>query len=158
MMTGRGQEVDCIVGLEIGADDFMTKPCNPRELVARLRAILRRTRPRQGPASNHADPERIVLGDIDLDVGTRTVLRNGEPLELTAAEFNLLEMLLRAAGRVVTREQLAEKVLHRILTSQDRSLDVHASNLRRKLGRKYGGVERIQTVRSVGYIYAVPAG
>jgi len=156
MVTGRDQEVDRIVALEIGADDFMSKPCNPRELVARVRAILRRTRNRPASGMTLPEPQRIVLGDIELDRGTRTAQRNGERLPLTSAEFNFLDMLLRAAGRVVTREQLAERILGRIYTAYDRALDVHVSNLRKKLGHEYNGVERIKTVRSVGYIYAIP--
>jgi len=157
MLTARDEEVDRIVGLEMGADDYLPKPFNPRELVARARAILRRTKDRQDKGAVAFTPERILLGDIDLDMGTRVVRRNGEGLELTSVEFNILEILLRAAGRVVTREQLAESVLGRPLTAYDRSVDVHLSSLRKKLGHRYGENERIKTVRGVGYIYANPS-
>jgi two-component system response regulator CpxR len=154
MLTARDEEVDRIVGLEMGADDYLPKPFNPRELIARARAILRRTKDRhdkQGPVSL---PEVINVGDIELDTGTRVVHRSGKRIDLTSAEFGFLEMLLRAAGRVVTREQLAEGVLGRPLTAYDRSVDVHLSSLRKKLGHRVGEIERIKTVRGAGYIYA----
>jgi DNA-binding response OmpR family regulator len=157
MLTARDEEVDRIVGLEMGADDYLPKPFNPRELVARARAILRRTRNRQEKGSTPFIPEKITVGDIELDMGTRVVRRDGEVLELTSVEFNILEVLLRAAGHVVTREQLAESVLGRPLTAYDRSVDVHLSSLRKKLGHRYGEMERIKTVRGVGYIYANPS-
>jgi two-component system response regulator CpxR len=155
MLTGRNQRLDRIVGLEIGADDFLEKPCNPRELLARVRAILRRVK-------NYLDgelkpgPERIILGDIELDGGTRVVRRNGSELRLTAVEFNFLEILIRAAGHVVTREQLAQDALGRDLNAYDRSVDMHVSRLRKKLGHKYNGIDRIKTIRGVGFIYTVP--
>ena len=152
MLTARGDDVDRIVGLEMGADDYLPKPFNPRELVARIRAILRRTR-----VDTDAPPaERWVIGDIDLDKTTRIVARDGEPLALTAVEFDLLEALMRAAGRIVTREELVKAILGRDLTPYDRSIDTHVSNLRKKLGHYVDGVERIKTVRGVGYIYARP--
>ena len=157
MLTARDEEVDRIVGLEMGADDYLPKPFNPRELVARARAILRRTKDRQEKNQDPFTPEKIIVGDIELDMGTRVVRRDGVRLELTSVEFNILEMLLRAAGHVVTREELAEGVLGRTLTVYDRSVDVHLSSLRKKLGHKYGDTERIKTVRGVGYIYANPS-
>ncbi len=157
MLTARNQEVDRIVGLEIGADDFLVKPFNPRELVARVRAILRRTKPQSdGRFEDMRMPGKIVLGDIELDMGTRVVYRGGRRIELTAVEFNFLEMLLKAAGYIVTREQLSKGILGRSLTAYDRSLDVHVSNLRKKLGHQINGIDRIKTVRGIGYIYAVP--
>ena len=105
MLTARGEDVDRITGLEMGADDYLAKPCNPRELVARIRAILRRTKPARAA---DAVPETISVGDIELDPATRTVYRAGQPVDLTSVEFNLLEVLLREAGRVVTRERLGE--------------------------------------------------
>lgn len=157
MLTSRGEDVDRIVGLEIGADDYLPKLFNPRELVARIRAILRRTKPMRDGAPGSAGPERIVVGDVELDVGARTVQRASEPVSLTAAEFGFLEALLRAAGRVVTREELSRIVLDRKLSPYDRSLDVHVSNLRKKLGHAADQTERIKTVRGVGYLYAIPA-
>ena len=150
MLTARGSDVDRIVGLEIGADDYLPKPFNPRELVARIRAILRRARPAENAG---AADDRITVGDIELDRGSRSARRRGTALELTSVEFDLLELLLRAAGAVVARDALSEKVLGRKLTPFDRSIDVHVSNLRRKLGPHPDGADRIKTVRSVGYIY-----
>jgi two-component system response regulator CpxR len=155
MLTARGDDVDRIVGLELGADDYLPKPFNPRELVARIRAILRRTKPESKEVTVAPTRERISVGDVELDTGTRVVRRAGEVIELTAVEFNLLEVLLRAAGRVVTREELAKAVLGRDLAPFDRSIDVHVSNLRKKLGHHAGEVERIKSVRGVGYIYVL---
>src|SRR4029077_21128726 len=148
LLTARGEEVDRIVGLEIGADDYLPKPFNPRELLARIRAILRRSR----EATTRGPDDKLKVGDVELDPGTRRVQRAGEKIELTAVEFNLLEQLLRSAGRVVERENLAQEVLGRKLSTFDRSLDVHVSNLRKKLGDRLDGEERIQTIRGVGYI------
>lgn len=155
MLTGRNQKIDRIVGLEIGADDFLVKPCDLRELLARLRAILRRT---QNSLKNEImpAPERIVIGDIELDAGTRVVRRNREQIHLTSVEFSFLEILLRVAGHVVTREELARGALGRDLGAYDRSLDMHLSRIRKKLGHKYKGIERIKTIRGVGFVYAVP--
>jgi two-component system response regulator CpxR len=157
MLTARDEEVDRIVGLEMGADDYLSKPFNPRELIARARAILRRTKDRHDRSAAPFSPEKIIVGDIELDTGTRVVLRNGERLDLTSVEFSFLEILLRAAGHVVTREQLTEGVLGRTLTAYDRSVDVHLSSLRKKLGHKFGEIERIKTIRGVGYIYVNPS-
>jgi len=149
LLTARGEDVDRIVGLEIGADDYLPKPFNPRELLARIRAILRRSK------ETALRDNKLEVGDVELDPGTRTVHSAGKKIELTAVEFNLLEQLLRSAGRIVEREQLAEKVLGRKLSALDRSLDVHVSNLRKKLGARSDGEERIKTIRGVGYIYAL---
>jgi two-component system response regulator CpxR len=150
ILTARGDDVDRIVGLEIGADDYLAKPFNPRELVARVRAILRRSK--AGPLATAA---AVMVGDVELDPGARTVTREGETLELTAVEFSLLEALMRSAGQVVTREYLAQTVLGRRFMAYDRSIDMHVSKLRKKLGPQPGGDgERIKTVRGVGYIYA----
>lgn len=151
MLTARGEDVDRIVGLEIGADDYLSKPFNPRELVARIHAILRRARPRG--ATEIPAPEKLRVGDVELDTGARVVRRAGEPVKLTAMEFDVLEVLLRAAGRVVPREEMVREVLGRKYTPYDRSIDVHVSNLRKKLGHKVDGLERIKTVRQVGYLY-----
>ena len=154
MLTARGDDVDSIVGLELGADDYLAKPCNPRVLVARIRAILRRVANETG-ASHGADSERLQLGDIELHPGARSVQRHGEPVALTSTEYSVLEVLLRAAGEVVSKAELSERALDRELTRYDRSLDMHVSNLRRKLGPLDDGSERIQTVRGVGYLYTV---
>ena len=156
MLTARGDDVDRIVGLEMGADDYLPKPFNPRELIARTRAILRRARPGPSDATNNISPERLVLGDVELDKGTRVVTRGGEPVPLTSVEFDLLEALLRAAGQIVSREELVKSVLGRNFSPYDRSIDTHVSNLRKKLGHLVDGRERIKTIRSVGYIYAKP--
>jgi two-component system response regulator CpxR len=155
MLTARGEDVDRIVGLEIGADDYLPKPFNPRELVARIRAILRRTRHDEEPDAR--GPERVSVGDVEVDTGTRHVRRGGEPVELTNVEYELLLLLLTSAGRVVRREDLVRSVLGRELSVFDRSIDMHVSNLRKKLGHRAGPAERIKTVRGVGYIYARPA-
>jgi two-component system, OmpR family, response regulator CpxR len=150
MLTARGDDVDRIVGLEIGADDYLSKPFNPRELLARIRAILRRTHHKGGPEAF----DLLAVGDIEMDTATRTVKRSGEPLDLTVVEFDLLERLLRAAGHIAKREDLVRQVLGRALSPFDRSIDMHVSNLRKKLGHRHDGFERIRTVRGVGYIYA----
>jgi len=156
LLTARGQDVDRIVGLELGADDYLPKPFNPRELVARIRAILRRTR---GEGTEKQAPQTSVrVGDVELNPATRTVLRGGEAVDLTAVEFNLLDVLLREAGRVVTRDELAKIALGRLFSPYDRSIDMHISKLRKKLGEDGKGGERIKTVRGVGYIYAAPGG
>jgi two-component system response regulator CpxR len=159
MLTARGDDVDRIVGLEIGADDYLPKPFNPRELVARIQAVLRRVREATTTraASPHASsgaPERITVGDVEVDTGTRHVRRDGESVELTNVEYEILVILLSSAGRVVTREELVRSALGREISVFDRSIDMHISHLRKKLGRRAGEVERIKTVRGVGYIYA----
>jgi DNA-binding response OmpR family regulator len=152
MLTARGDDMERIVGLEIGADDYLPKPFNPRELVARLRAILRRA---QVPAANSKDNEKLQIEDIQLSPSSRVAARDGEDLNLTSVEFELLRELLSDAGKVVKKEDLSERVLERKLSPFDRSLDMHISNLRKKLGPRGDGSERIKTVRSVGYIYTV---
>lgn len=154
LLTARGEDVDRIVGLEIGADDYLPKPFNPRELVARIRAILRRTRATE---RGSVPPEQILhVSDIELDPGTRTVRQNGKHVELTSVEFNLLHALLREAGRVVPRERLVDIVLSRKFSPFDRSIDMHVSKIRKKLGDSEGGMDHIKTVRGVGYIFARP--
>ena len=150
MLTARGDDVNRIIGLQIGADDYLPKPFNPLELVARINAVLRRSQPQ----SDQERVEIISIGDIEMDNRTRTVRRAGESIELTVVEYSLLEKLLNAPGRILTREELVREVLRRELSPFDRSIDTHVSNLRKKLGHEVNGVERIKTVRGVGYIYA----
>ena len=152
MLTARGDDIDRIVGLEIGADDYLPKPFNPRELTARIRAILRRTT--SDTPADQALERRLHVGDVELDGGTRAITRGGQNVELTAVEFDLLEKLLRSAGQIVTREELSKQVLGRSSSPFDRSIDMHISNLRKKLGHRVDETERIKTVRGVGYIYA----
>lgn len=149
MLTARGDDVDRIVGLEIGADDYLPKPFNPRELAARIRAILRRSSSKEG-----LETARIAVGDLEMETGTRLVRRAGEIIDLTAVEYDVLEKLLRAAGQIMTREELSKQVLGRGSSPFDRSIDMHISNLRKKLGHRVGEADRIKTVRGVGYIYA----
>jgi two-component system response regulator CpxR len=156
MLTARGEDVDRIVGLEIGADDYLPKPFNPRELVARIHAILRRVRATPGAGSAPEVREPIAVGDIEMDFGTRSVRRGGQEVRLTAMEFDVLEVLLSSAGQVVSREDLVRQVLGRIYSPYDRSIDVHVSNLRKKLGHEVDGMERIKAIRQVGYLYAHP--
>lgn len=143
MLTARGEDVDRIVGLELGADDYLPKPFNPRELVARIRAILRRLEAR--PA---ATTGRVEVNGIALDPATREVFRNGEAVDLTTFEFDILEMLLRGAGRVLSRDDLMEQMYNRKATAFDRSIDMHISHLRKKLET---GRTLIKTIRGVGY-------
>jgi two-component system response regulator CpxR len=154
MLTARGDDTERIVGLEIGADDYLPKPFNPRELTARLRAILRRV---NAPADEQGDGAggKFEVDDIELSPTSRTVRRNGDELPLTSIEFDLLNVLLRSAGNIVRKEDLSEEVLERKLSPFDRSLDMHISNLRRKLGPRADGSSRIKTIRSVGYIYTL---
>jgi two-component system response regulator CpxR len=154
MLTARGEEVDRIIGLEIGADDYLPKPFNPRELLARIRAIQRRSESRGAGTSLRMRLEKLTVGDICLDPGTRTVVQHGSSVELTTVEFSLLHELLKMAGRVASREELTERVLDRKLSIFDRSIDVHVSSLRKKLGHEVNGTERIRTIRGVGYLYA----
>lgn len=156
MLSARSEEVDRILGLEFGADDYLPKPFNPRELVARIRAVLRRLKP--GSQQYGAwTPEHLELGDVELDRGTRTCRRSGEIVELTSIEFDLFEVLLRASGRVVLRKDLFRTGLDREFSPFDRSVDVHIGHLRRKLGPLPDGTQRIRTVRNAGYLYAQPA-
>ncbi len=152
MLTARGDDMERIVGLEIGADDYLPKPFNPRELVARIRAVLRRA---SGEGSDASLPEKLNVDDLELSASSRSATIDGEDIVLTSLEFDLLAALARHAGNVVKKETLSETVLERELSPYDRSLDMHISNLRKKLGLHADGSERIKTVRSVGYIYTV---
>jgi DNA-binding response OmpR family regulator len=154
MLTGRGEEPDRIVGLELGADDYLPKTFSTRELLARLRAVVRRS------ALTHVseDPRapEVVVGDLHLDPEGRVAARSDQPLSLTAVEFDLLLALAKAAGRVRTREQLLNEVADRNFDVFDRSIDVHISSLRRKLGDDPKSPRFIVTVRSAGYMMRKP--
>jgi DNA-binding response OmpR family regulator len=149
MLTARGDDTDRVVGLEIGADDYVPKPFNPRELLARMRAVLRRARPKPAAA------DRIEVGDLLVDVPSHTAELDGREIQLTSFEFRVLVVLARRAGETVTREELAGAVLpkgDKYDPSVDRSLDVHVSHLRHKLGDEAREPRRIRTVRGVGYV------
>jgi two-component system, OmpR family, response regulator CpxR len=146
MLTARGDETYRIAGLESGADDYLPKPFNPRELVARMRAVLRRK-------SAQPPPQLFTIGDLQIDCSRRRVLRDGRPIDLTGAEFDILLLLARSAGKVLSRDEIAEAALGRPIGFSDRSIDNHISNLRKKLGARAGPVERIQNVRGTGYVY-----
>ena len=151
MLTARGEEIDRVVGLELGADDYLPKPFNPRELVARMRAILRRSlllEPQPGRR------ERIEVGPISLHLSSRTASARGQTITLTGVEFRVLEALMQQVGNVVSREQLTRQVLGRRLTPYDRSIDTHISNIRRKLSSVADSVS-ILNVRRSGYVLTV---
>ncbi|QCR35391.1 response regulator transcription factor [Nissabacter sp. SGAir0207] len=149
MLTAKGDNIDRVIGLEMGADDYMPKPCYPRELVARLRAVLRRFE-EQPEASSDSAP--VSYGFLMLNPSTRTSEWRGQVFDLTASEFNLLELLLRSPERVVSKDELSEKGLGRPREAYDRSVDVHISNIRQKLSALPGGETlTIETVRSIGY-------
>jgi DNA-binding response OmpR family regulator len=156
VLTARDEDVDSIVGLELGADDYLGKPCNPRVLVARIRAILRRAEPTGAGYEGPASPDTLTIGDLQMRMDTRAVTHGDKLVAMTSTEFSVLEVLLRDAGRVVSKADLSEHALGRKLTRYDRSLDMHISNLRRKLGPLPNGEERIKTVRGVGYQYVTP--
>ena len=156
MLSARAEDVERIVGLEIGADDYLGKPFNPHELVARIRAVSRRSRPDRELKPETVRHPLLKLGDIELDRNAWKVMRDGQPVVLTTLEFNLLEMLLRSAGQVLPREELVQTLLEREFDPFDRSIDMHVSNLRKKLGRHFNGIERIKSVRGVGYVYPNP--
>lgn len=151
MLTARGDEIDRIVGLELGADDYIAKPCNPRELTARIRSILRRTE--NIYTAKNQKLESIHIADVYINPASREVLQDNQSVKLTATEFDILYLLMSNAGRLVDRDQLSEQCLGRKLEPYDRSIDMHISNLRRKLGSDEKGDDRIKTVRGVGYQY-----
>jgi DNA-binding response OmpR family regulator len=152
MLTARGDDLDRILGLEMGADDYLPKPFNTRELSARVRAILRRVNNTSGPLPEVAS---IRAGDLELNARARTVRCGHEALNLTTVEFDLLQRLLRSAGSVVGREELTKDVLGRDFSPFDRSIDTHVWSLRRKVGNAPDGSERIKSIRGVGYLYAL---
>jgi len=155
MLTAKGDALDRVLGLEMGADDYLAKPFNPQELVARIRAILRRIKPQGDDAKRARTP--LIVGDVEMDRGARVVRRQGETVNLTSVEFDLLEVLLQAPGQVISRETLTRDVLGREFSPFDRSIDTHVCNLRKKIGSLPQGTERIKGVRGIGYVYALPA-
>lgn len=155
MLTARGDDVDRIVGLETGADDYLAKPCNLRELAARLRAVLRRSGRNRDTRADQA----LAVADIKLDPGTRVASRAGEPLKLTGAEFAVLRELMQNAGQPVSKESLTRAALGREYIPYDRSIDVHVANLRKKLGQSDGAQSLISTIRGTGYQFiSTPGG
>ena len=152
MLTARGEESDRITGLELGADDYLPKPFNPRELSARIKAILRRF---QNDRTGTRDHEVLESEGIKLDSSTRTLYLNDKPQKITSIEFDFLAVLMKHAGEIVTRETLSEEVLDREFSPLDRSIDVHIGQLRRKIGPRNNGDQRIKTVRGTGYIFGL---
>ena len=150
MLTARGDALDRVLGLEMGADDYLSKPFSPPELAARIRAILRRAKPViQGNTT-------IAIGEIELDSGARVVRHGDQLINLTTVEFDLLEALMRGAGQVLNREKLTRDILGREFSPFDRSIDTHVCNLRKKIGPLPDGTDRIKGVRGIGYLYALP--
>lgn len=152
MLTAKGDDIDRILGLEMGADDYLAKPCNPRELVARIRSIIRRFN--SVPTDNTQVPDEVIEAlDVLLDIKRREVKVAGNLIDLTATEFDILVLLLRHAGDLITREQISEQCLGRKLLAFDRSIDMHISHLRKKLSSTDCPIERIKTIRGTGYQY-----
>ena len=149
MLTARGDDMDRILGLELGADDYVPKPCNPRELLARIRAVIRR-------AQGVTDQGTLTVDDLELSQGSRTLVKDGQPVELTSTEFSILLALLQHHGEVVSKRDLYMSALGREPVPHDRSVDMHVSNLRRKLGEDHQGGNRIETIRGIGYQYRTP--
>jgi len=152
MLTARGEEADRVVGLELGADDYVVKPFSAREVVARIRAVLRRTE--SSPGGDEAKP--IEIGELRLDPARRAVTKDGEALELSRKEYELLRLLMQNAGSVVTREQAFEDVWDTNWFGSTKTLDVHVSGLRRKLGDDSSEPRFLHTIRGVGFRFASP--
>lgn len=150
MLTARGDDMDRILGLELGADDYVPKPCNPRELLARIRAVMRRAH-----GGGESEPGVIAIDDLELNQGNRTLKKDGAPVDLTSTEFSILLALLQQRGEVVSKRDLYLTALGREPVPHDRSVDMHVSNLRRKLGPDPRGDNRIETIRGIGYQYRV---
>ena len=153
ILTARNEEADRVVGLEGGADDYVVKPFSARELLARIRAHVRRVRGKAGPARQH-----VALGDLTVDAATMTATLHGAPLALTTFEFTLLRILAERSGRVLTREQILELVHGSSEEAFDRSIDVHISRLRHKLGDNPRNPRRLKTVRGIGYVLTPESG
>jgi DNA-binding response OmpR family regulator len=154
MLTARGDEMDRIIGLEIGADDYLPKPFNSRELAARLRAVLRRSK-NSGERDSAAEQTALSLDDLTLETGSQSILRDGDLIPLTSTEYAIAELLIRSAGEVVTKEEISKSALGRRWTPYDRSLDTHIANLRKKLGPSPNNEPRIKTLRGKGYLFAI---
>lgn len=150
MLTARGDDIDRIVGLDMGADDYVPKPCTPGELVARIRAILRRTEAR-GSTGAAVAPRVLQVGELTLWPGSRRAMWRGAPLDLTGTEFSLLEVLARHAGQLVNKQDISLEAFDRPLARFDRRIDVHISSIRQKLGTRPDGQSWIQSVRGLGY-------
>lgn len=155
MLTARGDALDRVLGLEMGADDYLPKPFSPPELAARIRAILRRAKPGTNTTQSTANTT-LTIGEIELDSGARVVRHGHQLINLTTVEFDLLEALMRAAGQVLNREKLTRDILGREFSPFDRSIDTHVCNLRKKIGPLPDGTDRIKGVRGIGYLYALP--
>jgi len=153
MLTARGDDLDRILGLEIGADDYLPKPFNPRELAARIRAILRRA---NASAEVHSGSAPVIVGSLEVNQGSRVARVGANLLNLTTVEFDLLAKFVKSVGRVVGREELVKEVLGREFSPFDRSIDTHVCNLRKKVGPYGDGTERIKGVRGIGYLFAEP--
>jgi two-component system, OmpR family, response regulator len=149
MLTAKGDTVDRVIGLEIGADDYLSKPCDPRELVARIRAILRRANHKEVSANG---VERLTSGKLSLHLGTRTTTWDNQEVALTGTEFSVLEILVRRAGQVISKDDMTEQALNRKLTPYDRSIDVHVSNIRKKITAAGSSKDLIINVRGAGYM------
>lgn len=149
MLTAKGDTIDRVIGLEIGADDYLPKPCDPRELVARIRAVLRRAAP---STTHHPAVERISAEKLTLHLGSRSVTWHETDVPLTGTEFSVLELLVRRAGQVISKDDMTEQALNRKLTPYDRSIDVHVSNIRKKLTQAGANKELIINVRGAGYM------
>lgn len=150
MLTARGEAIDRIVGLDMGADDYVPKPCTPGELAARIRAILRRIEVRES-ASTATNPSTLQVGELVLWLGSRRALWRGQPLDLTGTEFCLLDVLARHAGHLISKEAISQQAFGRPLARFDRRIDVHISSIRQKLGVRSDGLSWIQSVRGMGY-------
>jgi len=150
MLTARGEEMDRIIGLELGADDYMPKPCNPRELAARIRAVLRRT---ESILNTDQAPKVIHVGMIEWHPQSRTIFDQGNRVELTSTEYSILAVLIEHAGEVVSKQSLSQEALGKRLGPFDRSLDVHIGHIRKKISRLPDDTPRIKTIRSVGWLF-----
>jgi two-component system, OmpR family, response regulator CpxR len=152
MLTARGEKVDRIVGLEMGADDYMAKPCDPRELVARIRAVTRRANQKTSPEN---EPVTASINGVFIDCANRQVSLDNQPVDCTSTEFAILALLMQRAGKLISKEDISQTCLGKKLQVFDRSIDMHISNLRKKLGDYQADKPRIKTVRGVGYQYLV---